>query len=295
MTAVARIASYADEPGLLARVRALLGPIFPGLPEAMDLAAPLGVPWQRCSTPFVRERDGRLLAHVGVIEMRFVLAGEERSVGILHAVGTDAAERRRGHYRAILDVLLPWCAERWETLVLNTGRPELYEPFGFWHVPEHRFVVECSETAARPRTAERFRRIDYADPADRARLRSLLDERAPVSRRLGVVAESAAFAFNECLRPPLLSDELDAIVCLEREGATLRVHDVVARRMPSLDDLLARVDGPVRRVELYFAPDEIEPDARPEPHVLHGDEHLMVRGPFAPEGEPLMLARPARC
>jgi GNAT superfamily N-acetyltransferase len=289
-----RIASYLDEPDLLARVRALLGPIFPGVPEAIDLAAPLGLPWERCSTPFVREVDGRLLAHVGVIEMRFFLAGAERRVGILHAVATDATERRRGHYRAIMDLLLPWCAERWETLVLNTGQPELYEPFGFRHVPEHRFVVDRDVTAS-PRSGERFRHLDYADAADRKRLRTLLEERAPVSRRLGVVAETAAFAFNECARPPAFSAELDAVVCFEHDGTTLRLYDVVARRLPSLDEIVARIDRPVRRVELYFAPDQVEPSARPEAHVLHGDEHLMVRGPFPPEGEPLMLPRPARC
>jgi hypothetical protein len=182
--------------------------------------------------------------------------------------------------------------------VLNTGQPELYTPFGFRHVPEHRFVVDRDGTASPTPSVERFRRLDSSDPADRKCLRTLLEERTPVSRRLGVVAETAAFAFNECLRPPVFSAELDAVVCFEHDETTLRLYDVVARRLPSLDQIVARidrVDPPPRRVELYFAPDRIAPSARPEPHVLHGDEHLMVRGPFPPEGEPLMLARPARC
>jgi GNAT superfamily N-acetyltransferase len=295
----ARRAAYADEPGLLERVRALLGVVFPGIPEAMDVAAPLGLRWDRCSTPFVRESEGRVISHVGVMEMRFVLAGEERRVGILHAVATDPAERRRGHYRAVMDEVLPWCEERWSTVVLNTGQPELYEPFGFRRVPEHRFVATAiprDATSVRTSAPRPFRSLDYTSADDRARLLALLEARVPVSRRLGVVGESQAFVFNECTRPPAYAADLDAVVCLERAGPTLRLFDVVARRMPSLEDIVARVDPPIEGVECYFAPDQLSSGGWvAEPHVLQGDENLMVRGEFPPEGEPLMLARPARC
>jgi predicted N-acetyltransferase YhbS len=298
----ARMASYADEPALLDRVRELLERVFPGLPAQMDLAAPLGLRWDRCSTPFVAESVGRLIAHVGVMEMRLVLAGEEHRVGVLHAVATDPAERRRGHYRAVMAEVLPWCERRWATLVLNTGQPELYEPFGFRTIPEHRFVsTDCAHGgraaakgvgAAAPPA---FRALDYGLAEDRDRLRALLAERVPVSRRLGVVGEAQAFAFNEAARPPAWGPDLDVVLCSEHEGTTLRIHDVIARRMPTLDAILARIDAPVDRVECYFAPDLLDPGLAAEPHVLHGEEHLMVRGPFPPEGEPLMLPRPARC
>src|SRR5262245_13883644 len=180
----ARRASYADEPDLLPRVRALLGVVFPGLPEVMDLAAPLGLRWDRVSTPFVCESEGRLISHVGVMEMRFVLAGDEQSVGILHAVATDPAERRRGHYRAVMAEVLPWCDERWPTLVLNTGQPELYEPFGFRRIPEHRFVSTGPAHGGRGAATRgdaappAFRPLDYSLAGDRDRLRALLAERA---------------------------------------------------------------------------------------------------------------------
>src|SRR5262245_54265189 len=279
----ARRASYADEPDLLPRVRALLGVVFPGLPEVMDLAAPLGLRWDRVSTPFVCESEGRLLSHVGVMEMRFVLADEEQSVGILHAVATDPSARRRGHYRAVMAEVLPWCDERWPTVVLNTGQPELYEPFGFRRIPEHRFVstwsVRGREDPARTASdaaavARSFRTLEYASADDRERLLALLAERVAVSRRLGVVADTKAFAFNEATRPPLWAPDLDAMVCSEREGETLRIYDVIARRMPTLDEIVARMDPPIARVEVYFAPDLLAVRATAELHVLHGEENL---------------------
>jgi N-acetylglutamate synthase-like GNAT family acetyltransferase len=264
----------------------------------MDLAAPLGLCWDRASTPFVGEAAGRVIAHVGVMEMRFVLAGEERRVGILHAVATDPAVRRRGHYRAVMGEVLPWCDERWSTIVLNTGQPELYEPFGFRRIPEHRFVLAGYDRSADAATAgprSSFRALDYGRTADRERLLVLLEERQPVSHRLGVVAETQAFAFNESTRPPLWAPDLDVLLCSDQEGTTLRIYDVIARRMPTLAEIVARIDAPVERVECYFAPDLLDARFVAEPHVLHGDENLMVRGAFPPEGEPLLLPRPARC
>jgi GNAT superfamily N-acetyltransferase len=276
-------------------VRELLGVVFPGIPEAMDLAAPLGLRWDRCSTPFVVEAGERVISHVGVMEMRFVLAGEERRVGILHAVATHPDERRRGHYRAVMAEVLPWCERRWPTLVLNTAQPWLYEPFGFRTIREHRFVLSGPARDHARLSGDRFRALDYADPSDRDRLLALLAERAPASLRLGVVGETQAFAFNESTRPPVYAPDLDVAVSLERDGATLRIFDVIARRMPAIGEILERLDGPIERVECYFPPDLLGSEWAAEPHLLHGEEHLMARGPFPAEHEPVMLARPARC
>ena len=45
----------------------------------------------------------------------------------------------------------------------------------------------------------------------------------------------------------------------------------------------------------YFCPDQLAGDLAPELHTLGGDDWLMVRGEFPPEGRPCMLPRTARC
>ena len=82
---------------------------------------------------------------------------------------------------------------------------------------------------------------------------------------------------------------------MSRDGTTLRLHDQVARRIPSLAEILARVDGPVERVEAFFAPDRLDAAFTAEPCLFDGDEWFLTRGPFLPDDVLVTLPRSARC
>jgi len=118
-------------------------------------------------------------------------------------------------------------------------------------------------------------------------VRALLDGRAPVSTRCGARGEAGWLALINLAiwRPPgpeLVSlPELEALVVCERRGRTLRLYDVVARVMPSLAAITARVGRGCDTVEVLFAPDALDaPELAPRP-TPPGDV-LMTRGPFAP-------------
>jgi len=280
---------------LLDRVFELLELCFPGagLEEQERAARKLGMHWDEISTPFVHFDGDDLVTHVGVLELPMVLEGRLRTVGGVHAVSTHPGQRRRGHYRAVMEDLLEWCDARYEILQLSTAQPELYEPFGFRVVPECRFVGQAPAPAGS--SPAWVRELDLSDSVDLRTLRSLLSERAPVSSVLGVAGGESVFLFDEARRPLHYAQDLDSVFSLERDGATLRLYDVVARAaIPALADIVRRVPPPVERVEVYFTPDRLDADLTPEPHVLDGDEHFMVRGPYPPEGQPLMLPRTAR-
>lgn len=88
--------------------------------------------------------------------------------------------------------------------------------------------------------------------------------------------------------------ELDALVVAEVKDQTLRLYDVVAPRLPSLDVLVAHLGLDAERVELYFTPDGLsaaglEPAERPEEDVL------MVRGPFLAGAATAALSPMTRC
>ena len=73
-------------------------------------------------------------------------------------------------------------------------------------------------------------------------------------------------------------EDLDAILCFEPKDGTLRLHDIVATRIPSLQDVIDRIDAPLNRVEVYFTPDQLGASLKPEPHIIDGDSLLMARG-----------------
>ena len=141
-----------------------------------------------------------------------------------------------------------------------------------------------------------LRLLDTGDPSDLELLHRLLDTREPVSRTLGVVRERGVFCFNEGRRPLRYAPDLDVLLCMERGGASVTLFDVVGPQVPTLDEILVRLPGPVETVTLAFTPDRIAPEAEPVPGPFDhdGPSILMVRGPFAVEGEPFCLPRSAR-
>ncbi|MBI1815231.1 MAG: GNAT family N-acetyltransferase [Deltaproteobacteria bacterium] len=285
--------SYVDDPTLYDRVFELLDLAFPGaeLPLQSRTARQLGMRWEEVTTPFCLFDGERLLAHVGVLDLPLVLAGREVHVGGIHAVATHPHFRRRGYYRAVMEDALRWADARYQTLQLSTAQPELYEPFGFRVVPEHRFIGAWSHNLGR----NRLRVLDYGCADDLALIHTLLRERTPISHRLGVVREYAVFLFNEARRSLYYAADLDLIVSFESEGTTLRLFDLVGRALPPLFEIVERIPLRFQRVETHFTPDRLAAELQPEAHLLNGDDYLMVRGSYPPERQPLMLPRTARC
>ncbi len=284
--------SFSDDPALSDDLFDLLDTVFPGLRQTAENARALGAPWESVSTPFLFVDDGRLVSHVGVIELPLVLLGRSVTVGSIHAVATHPHYRRRGYYRRLMEQVLEDCEKRYETLILTTENPEYYEPFGFRVVREHFFTARCR--AHDP--FDGLRLINTKNDGDIALLHQLLKMREPVSHVVGVVNETAVFCFNEGSHPLYYAEDLDVILCMEQEGKKLKLFDLVGPNLPPLASLLERIPQHVEEAVIYFAPDRLAVEAKATPYVLNhnGPSHLMVRGPFIAEGHAFTLPRPAR-
>jgi len=284
--------SYADDPQLSDQVFELLDQVFTGLRQAARDARAHGTDWEAISTPYTVSVAGQLIAHLGLIELPLMVAGQTKTVGSIHAVATHPEYRRRGYFRQLMEQVLADTQNRYETLILTTENPEYYEPFGFRRVQEHRFTIPWSGPAGR----DGIRPLNPDDATDLALLHTLLAQREPVSNRLGVRPERDVFCFNECPHSLQLLPDLDVILCLERQGASLILYDVVGRTVPLLAELLARTPWRGQEVITYFTPDRLEVAASATPHVLDmgGPAYLMVKGEFVTEDLPFMLPRSGR-
>ena len=87
--------AFSDNTNLSPQVFDLLDVVFPGVRQVADHARALGAAWETVSTPFVRFEDGRIVSHVGVIELSLVSLGQPVTVGAIHGVATHPEFRRR--------------------------------------------------------------------------------------------------------------------------------------------------------------------------------------------------------
>ncbi|MFN0177396.1 MAG: GNAT family N-acetyltransferase [Gemmatimonadales bacterium] len=293
--------SYGEVPGLGDRVFELLELPFPGVTGGRRNGEAFGVPWETCSTPFVAWDEGRVVCHVGLLDLPIHVMGRDHHVGGVHGVATHPDYRRRGLFRGAIEELFEHAAGRFETLVLTTLHPEYFAPFGFRVVPE--FVHRAAPVAAA--SVPDARSLDLTRPDDLRLLHGLIERRAPISRYLGVGAEKACFGFVEYQTAIRYSAGLDAAVVFERAGGWLRLYDVVGSRIPSLPEIIGLTGGPVEHILAFFSPDRVAGRFAAEPHDLEGGPDalepgtmnwvFMVRGPFAAMGHPVMLPRPTRC
>jgi predicted N-acetyltransferase YhbS len=292
--------SFANDPRLKERVFDLLETCFPGITQAEHESLDLGRPWEVVSTPFVRWHGERAITHVGLLEMSLVIMGQTVRVGGIHAVGTRPEYRRRGYYREVMAAVLQYCAGRYDTLLLITGQPALYEPFGFRVQQEYLFTAPCTFPGGR----QGFRRFDRRAPHDLQVLARLLETRQPVSNILGVVQEKDVFSFSARNLPLYYAADLDAMVAFAIDKTCLTLFDIIWTQSYPLPAFLERLPQRLDQVVTYFSPDRLEISFQAVPHTLMdppgalggaGKDVLMVRGPFAAEGQPFMLPRSARC
>jgi N-acetylglutamate synthase-like GNAT family acetyltransferase len=283
--------SFDTDPTLFGRLFELLDQVFPGVLGVAVNARALGAPWESASTPFVREENGRVLAHVGVIELPLILMGQPTRVGTVHGVATHPDHRHRGYFRELIKQAIEYGHQKYETLILTTEHPEYFEPFGFRRVQEHRFSLKSHE-----QNRPEFRLLDISLKEDVDIFQRLLATRTPVSNVVGVADEYAVFSFNEGSRPIHYSKELDVMTCAEIEGSKLVLFDLVGPNLPAISEVVARQPQPISEVDFRFTPDRIAPEAQPTPFLFDhdGPSHLMAHGPLACEGHLFSLPRSAR-
>jgi GNAT superfamily N-acetyltransferase len=286
---------YPPDPTLRASTLDLLGSIWKKLPRGVERARAWGADWLEHSEPFVHVEAGRVLAHVGVMEIEAVLDGRARKLAGIHAVCTHPDRRGQGLLRETMLRALAWIDARYETAVLWANDPAIYTRFGF--TPRAESVFRGS---ARPAAADPLARplsLDCASDIDL--LRAFLARRAPVSSRCGSREPGWLTLINLGLWPapgPSLVHlpDLDCIVAHDIRDRVLRLHDVIAAEMPALADLTARLGGGFDAAAVFFSPEGLRaPELSPAPTPLV--DFLMVRGPFLASDEPFAFSPLTRC
>jgi ribosomal protein S18 acetylase RimI-like enzyme len=242
--------------------------------------------------------DGDVIAaNVASRPLPLVIDGRRVAAGQIHSVATRPRYRRRGLFKDLMRRALADADTRFDCVLLYTNTPELYRPFGFRPVPEHRFrgrLCSGDATALRPASKE----LSIRESRDRSTILSLFAARRPVSDRLALIDNHDILVINALFHPgwrlSFLPEE-NTLIVWDRADGTTRLLDIVGRQIPSAPVLAAILGLPLEphgrsaELDVLFPPDLLGGTFTPFRHLGEEGDVLCVRGPFAIEGTPYML------
>ncbi|SOC44298.1 predicted N-acetyltransferase YhbS [Rhizobium subbaraonis] len=266
---------YFGDPAGWAAVKALLVDVFGVDVSPLDR---LGGPDQTLMSSAWFDESARCVANFSAFSMPLVIDGRPVKAAALQSGAVLPQYRGRGLFRDLVRRVLQRCdAQGFEAILLYTDKPQLYEPYGFGILPEHRFAGGAPAVSA---ASPSFRTLDMNDADDVSLVRGLLESRAAVSQRLAVIRNMQTFLLNTVLVQGVtfsLLPQHSAVVAWSEnaEGTVFTLHDVVAASMPSLCEILQAIGRQPERVEVLFAPDQLgwQGEGIPE----DGDLRFMLR------------------
>lgn len=217
--------------------------------------------WNDDYTAWLLEDGEDIVASVGVTRMRLALDGVLQDGYQLGAVATHPERRGRGYSRVLLDAVLADLGTAPVLLFANDRVLDFYPRFGFRAVEQRRFAAGLAlDPAASP-----ARRCDVADAAAREALVGLCAEAVVNDAAFGARDYYSTLLWHLTYRPIeayWLADG-NAVVAIGRDGDTVILHDLIARRPFDLAAALPSVIGaPIARIEFGFQPQRWWPQAR---------------------------------
>lgn len=228
----------------------------------------------------------RLIANISLYERQLFLSGDRVSALGVQSVAVRPQWRGKGLFRDLMRRALQHSDELTELMILATETPSLYRPFGFRQIRET--VFNAGWASRQSQAICRDLSLDANE--DVAMLLNLFPRRAPTSLFASACDHPSLFFLKAALTPEIRLvhlPDLDAIVAIRIDGNTLILLDIVAPKIPTLEDILAHLDFEGNRIELHLTPDRL--GWRPEGQQSV-DRGYMVRGPFPVEGSAYMFS-----
>lgn len=239
--------------------------------------------WNPTYRPYTLFDDERAIANASRYTLPLMIGGQRVLAAGIQSVMTDPDYRGQGLMKQVFTQMLHEIDQEFDIAFLQTEIPDLYTPFGFRLLQEHRFVTDVVHTPTESASST-LRPLDFFKDEDLQMIQDLLQAPAPLSRHFAPLAYASSLYLN--LYEPFyhqmlyVSEALRVLLVFRVEDGTLKLFDVIGRELPALADICREIAQPFNRVEFHFHPEQFTDrfDAIPIEH-----RKLMVRGDFALE------------
>lgn len=210
----------------------LIDQVFPGAQNMIAQGRELGTDWKDASIPFVIEKKGDLIAHLGIVPLTLSFANQTKRVAALHAICVKKEYRRQGYFKQLMHDALDYIQLHFDSSILFTYDPHFYQPFGFNIVPQYDFSVMVHSDGK----SNDLRPLYLQSPDDLALLKRLYAKRVDLFNTFTLQHETL-FIINSLDMKLFYSKKLDAILIFK--GHNFRyLQDIISSALITLQDVV---------------------------------------------------------
>jgi GNAT superfamily N-acetyltransferase len=243
--------------------------------------------WDDQYKPFSAFMGGECVASICVYPSDMRVDGLKKKGAQLLTVGTLPEYLSQGIQREIWKRVQAWIQRECDFTFLFTDESAagFYQRLGLRRQPEHFDVVQCPQLTSHDHL--RFKKLNLEQDGDYAIVERLAKEREMVSNRLGFFNPNLLlfmFLYHYQSRSYYLED-IDTVIVAEEMEGRLRIHDIVAKKMPKLSDIemfLAQFEK--EEIEFLFCTDRLGIDKPTKKRRVEGDL-LFVSKDFELDGQ----------
>jgi GNAT superfamily N-acetyltransferase len=232
--------------------------------------------------------DRECVASICVYPSDMRVDGVRKKGAQLLTVGTLPEYRSQGIQREIWKRVQAWIQQKCDFTFLFTDESAagFYEKLGLRRQLEHFDVVQCPQSVSH--SDLRFKKLNLEDDGEYAIIERLARQREMVSDRLGFFNPNLLlFMFLYVYQSwSYYLEDIDTVIVAQQMEDRLRVHDIVARKMPRLSDIdIFLAQFKKEEIEFLFCTDRLDLDQptrkkRVEEDVLFVSEDFELDGQF---------------
>lgn len=188
------LANYAKEPQLFERCINLIDAVFPGCKEFALKGMQYQASWAECSTPFIIEDQGEIIAHAGVWPITVMLNGKKHRSASIHGVCVKPEHRGKGYFKQLMQEAMEYAENHFDSHLLFTEKPYLYKNYPYkTMLPEYDFIL----TDIKESSQESDLRVLNLDvQQDLNKVHHLLSNRVPLSDHFSILDGNTLFILN---------------------------------------------------------------------------------------------------
>ncbi|MBI2792215.1 MAG: GNAT family N-acetyltransferase [Gammaproteobacteria bacterium] len=251
------MADYSKDKALFEKCITFIDEIFPGCKEMALRGINYGASWKECSTPFIIEHQGEVIAHAGVWPFTVILNGEKHKTASIHGVCVRETHRGKGYFKQLMREAIDYAEKTFQSSLLFTDKPYLYQNYPYKvMLPEYDFILNKRNQFSTKDSDLRALNLENSD--DLALLHQLLTSRLPLSNLFGFYGKSAntLFILNSLRRKIFYSKKLNVMIVYEINHDTLYMKEIVVQTKIPLTEILEMIPDTFTKVVFEFCPDQ---------------------------------------